>query len=202
MEQKICRQALLSLHSITKSRLERLQKHLIDNNGTPPTDLRGKHDNRPTKISEDTDTKIREHILSFPKYKSHYSRNKNLKHYYLSPDLSVTKMHKLYLQKHEPEQYDLLKEGKDVNPLVKYEYFRKFFSENFKLSFGKPKSDTCQTCDKIMNKIDSAESEEQKRQLEQEKSLHLRKAETFYTKMKESINLVKSNNNSCRDVDV
>lgn len=65
-------------------------------------------------------------------------------------------MHKLYLQKHEPEQYNLLERGKDIDPLVKYEYF-KFFSENFKMSFGKPKLNN--------NKIDSADSDEQKRKL-------------------------------------
>ncbi|KAF2891688.1 hypothetical protein ILUMI_14485, partial [Ignelater luminosus] len=68
--QKVCRQVSLFLLAITESRLESLQKHLPENNGTPPVDLRGKHYNRPNQISDNTDLKkaAGEHILSFPKY--------------------------------------------------------------------------------------------------------------------------------------
>lgn len=78
-------------------------------------------------------------------------------------------MHEMYMQKNEPEQYQLLLQNEVVNPIVKYEYFRKFFTENFKISFGKPKSDTCQKCDKLMHKIDAADTDEQKTALETEK---------------------------------
>lgn len=187
---KICKKAFLSLHGITKARLERLQKHLNIGHGTPPMDGRGKHVRRPNKLPEGTDDKIREHILSFPKYKSHYSLKDNLNHYYLSPLLSIAKMHHMYLQKYEPEQ--LLHENQYMKPIVKYEYYRKFFTENFKMSFGKPKSDTCQKCDKLMNKIDAADNEEQKRQLETDKKLHITKAETFYTDIKAKTALAKN----------
>lgn len=137
-------------------------------------------------------TQIREHILSFPKYKSHYSRKDNLQHFYLSPLLSIAKMHELYLQKHEPEQYSLFLQNKKINPVVKYEFFRKYFIENFKITFGKPKSDTCSKCDKLMNKINSSDSDEIKKAFEVEKDIHLRKAEWFYTHMKEKTSLAKS----------
>lgn len=101
-------------------------------------------------------------------------------------------MHELYLQKHEPEQYSLLLQNKDIKPVVKYEYFRKYFTENFKISFGKPKSDTCSKCDKLMNKISSSDSDEIKKSLEVEKEIHLRKAEWFYTHLKEKTNLAKT----------
>lgn len=101
-------------------------------------------------------------------------------------------MHEMYLQKNEPEQYQLFLQSENINPIVKYEYFRKFFTENFKISFGKPKSDTCQKCDKLMNKIDAADTDEQKKTLETEKNLHIIKAETFYTDIKDKTALAKN----------
>ncbi|KAK4882471.1 hypothetical protein RN001_005790 [Aquatica leii] len=79
-EIRICKKAFLSVHGLSKSRLERLQKHLSHGNSTPPTDRRGRHEKRPNKLHEDINTKIREHILSFPRYKSHYSRKDNIHH--------------------------------------------------------------------------------------------------------------------------
>nr|CAH7753680.1 unnamed protein product [Callosobruchus chinensis] len=157
-EVTVCKKAFQNLHGITKSRLERLQQHLSLGNATPPIDRRGFHQHRANKLPADTITQVREHILSFPRYKSHYSRKDNLQHFYLSPLLSIAKMHELYLEKHEPDQYALLLQNQKIKPIVKYEYFRKYFTENYKINFGKPKSDTCSKCDKLMNKINSADS--------------------------------------------
>lgn len=184
----------MAIHGITKGRLNRIVNHLKQN-VTPPVDRRGKHLLRPNKISLETETKIREHILSFPRYKSHYSRKDNLHRYYLSPLLNTTKMHELYLQKYEPEQYHLLKANQTINPEVKYEFFRKFFVENFNMSFGKPKSDTCQKCDKLTKQIEASSTEEEKNTLTADKKLHQAKAETFYKDLKEKTQLAKSEAN-------
>lgn len=100
-------------------------------------------------------------------------------------------MHELYLQTYEPAQY-LAQDNKENEPIVKYEFYRKYFAENFKISFGKPKSDTCQKCDKLLNKINSADSDTERVALETEKSLHIRKAECFYSEMKTATNLAKT----------
>ncbi|CAH1113170.1 unnamed protein product [Psylliodes chrysocephalus] len=55
---KIYKKALLSLHGITKARLERLQKHLNITRGAPPIDSRGKHLFRLNKLPKSTDEKI------------------------------------------------------------------------------------------------------------------------------------------------
>lgn len=172
--------------------MERLQQHISLGNITPPVDRRGTHQSRPNKLPPEVIAKIREHILSFPKYKSHYSRKENLQHYYLSPLLNISKIHELYLQKHEPEQFSLVLQNKKITPLVKYEYFRKYFTENFKMTFGKPKSDTCSKCDKLINKISSSDTDDIKTSLEAEKEVHLIKAECFYTELKEKTNLAKT----------
>ncbi|KAK4881137.1 hypothetical protein RN001_004456 [Aquatica leii] len=123
-------------------------KHLSHGNSTPPTDRRGRHEKRPNKLHEDINTKIREHILSFPRYKSHYSRKDNI--------------------------------------------HQKFFVENYNITFGKPKSDTCQKCDKLTNKINGANSDAEKKVLEREKSFHIVKADHFYTDLKDKTQLSKN----------
>ena len=45
---------------------------------------------------------LRDHIKSFPRQVSHYSREKNPKKRYLSENLNVKRMHHLYLAAHEP----------------------------------------------------------------------------------------------------
>ncbi|KAK9883772.1 hypothetical protein WA026_001959 [Henosepilachna vigintioctopunctata] len=63
-------------------------------------------------------------------------------------------------------------------------YFRKFFNEHFRVSFGKPKYDNYQRCDKLLNKINTENSPTQKKALELEESLRIRKAETVYDDLK------------------
>ena len=81
--------------------------------------------------------------------KSHYSRNKNKHCKYLSPLLSIAEMHRLYVKEHE---------GQVATPIIKYNYYAKIFNEEFNLSFGYPKSDTCGVCEQF--KIQLSESPE------------------------------------------
>ena len=104
-------------------------------------------------------------------------------------------MHQLYIEKHEPEQYQLRLQNKPCSPVVKYEYFRKFFTENYKISYGNPISDTCQKCDKLEKKINAAESEEELRTLQRDKNLHVTKADTFYADLKDKTALSKRDPN-------
>lgn len=75
---------------------------------------------------------------------------------------------------------NLKKGDKTCKPIVKYRYFK----DKFNLSFGYPRSDTCQTCDRLKVMIDAEINLETKQQLEIEKELHLRKAEVFYNDLK------------------
>lgn len=52
---------------------------------------------------------------------------------------------------------------------------------NFNLSFGNPKSDTCQTCDRLQNIINAENDIELKSTLIDEKRMHVGIATTFYS---------------------
>ena len=62
---------------------------------------------------------IDQHIRSFPSKSSQYSRKDNPNKRYLSEELSVAKMYRLYLEKYEPVVYAELELGGNAQPIVK-----------------------------------------------------------------------------------
>jgi len=71
---------------------------------------------------------IDNHINSFPARQSHYSRLKNGDTKYLSSDLSVASIYRLYLQKYEPIYWAAYSKGEAgmSKPIVKYCYFANY----------------------------------------------------------------------------
>lgn len=189
----MCKKAFCSVHGVGAGRVDRIAAH-IPQNVTCPSDRRGKHGNRPNAIPQELKEAIDQHIRSFPKRSSHYSRSKNIKRSYLSPDLSVKKMHELYLEKHEPESYLLLIGGKHCRPRVTYDFYYRYFLTNFRLSFGSPRSDTCNTCDMLRKKIDCAANADIKGMAVQEKESHILNADAFYATLSQLTNEAKENN--------
>lgn len=100
-----CKIVSCSLFGIGKSVVYRLISKLKCNNSNP-NESHGKHLNRLNRIPEVFLFKINTHINSFPKRQSHYSRCDNLNVKYLSPELNISKMYKLYLKEYEPENFE------------------------------------------------------------------------------------------------
>lgn len=182
-ELPVCKKALCLIHGIGKKRLERIANHLTLS-VTPVQDKRGKHVNRKNIIPEPVRNQVREHIESFPKQISHYSRTRSSRQY-LYPDLNLKIMYDLYLKKFEPEIYRQKQDNLLFKPTVSYDFYGRYFRENFNMSFGRPRKDACKKCDILENKIRRAESEEEKSSFETQKKLHLLKSEWFYKELKE-----------------
>lgn len=170
----VCKKSFCSLFGIGKAVVERLIRNIKSNNRSPK-DLRGKHNNRQNRISEDNIFKIKAHIESFPKHESHYSRNDNSRVQYLSPKLSIAKIYKMFLEKYDPYIFELMKSDENAKPIVKYKFFCEYFNNNFNLSFGSPRSDTCHKCDHLQNIIKSEIDLEVRHQLELDKEIHKEK---------------------------
>lgn len=184
VEKRVCKKAFCSFLGIGKNRVQRIIKSLQKNEPSP-LDKRGKHVNRGNKINEQIVFQIQTHIESFPARESHYSRIKNDSMRYLSPDLNMMKMYELYLIKYENEKWNQMQENNNIKPIVSYDFYRKYFSTNYKLSFGYPRVDTCQTCDRLQNLIAAEKDNELKKKLETEKQLHVSKAEVFYVDLRQ-----------------
>ncbi|RUS83616.1 hypothetical protein EGW08_008635 [Elysia chlorotica] len=111
------------MFGITKNRVETIRKALAET-GHPPKDGRGKHNNRPHKLTADVRQAIQDHISSFRGRVSHYARGAT-RRLYLSEELNITKMYDLFKERH-PEV------------TVGYESYRSIFNSDFNIGFGYP----------------------------------------------------------------
>ena len=123
---RVCKKMFLKMHGISDGRLERALKAQQVAGGSLHCDQRGRHEpgNKTKPVTVDN---IKEHIKSFPKYKSHYSRKDSPHREFLSPHLSIQKMHQLYQEKCDQEN----------TPAASGWVYRKVFNEHFNLSFGR-----------------------------------------------------------------
>ena len=159
----VCRNFFLDTYKISVGRLTRAL-----NAETPGTDRRGKMPGSSRKTEEVKIKAVREHILSFPAYESHYTRARHTPgRKYLSPDLDIRKMYSLYVEKCEENNQSFVKEW----------IYRKIFNTGFNLNFHAPRKDTCQKCDLLKGKIEACNNEEEKLHLKESHDVHLQNAE-------------------------
>lgn len=178
-EVKVCKAAFISIHGTTRGKVDYILEQM-KHTGTPPQYRKGKHQNRPRKLTDDVTECVRNHIKSFKGRESHYSKKESTKTY-LSEDLNVKRM------------YELFKE-KNPDIVLSVESYRTIFNRDFNISFGYPRTDTCSRCDsyavqkKSLNsqigdekcEVKKCQLQKDLKQIEIEHELHLAKAKTFY----------------------
>lgn len=173
----VCKAAFCGLHGVKETRLKKKVLNFSDS----IQDGRGKHGNHP-KVDAEIRTKIREHISQFQPRESHYSRSKNERRSYLDSDLTVAKMHRMFIEEHP--DYSTVKDW----------LYRDIFNYEFNLSFGYPRSDICDKCEKMTADIKAAQAggdRNKAQQLITEHELHVRKADVFTVQMREDTETAK-----------
>ena len=155
----VCKKYFLDTFKVSEGCLKR-----VLNSPNVGNDLRGMMVGSSTKLSEEGKTHVQIHIISFPKFESHYTRSHNPNRRYLHPDLTVRKMFNLY------ELYCEENNIKAVNEWT----CRKIFKKDFDLHFHQPRKDTCQKCDLLNIQIKASNDDEQKKKLTEEHDVHLR----------------------------
>lgn len=147
--------------------------------GGTPQDGRGKHGKRANVKPAFIDALINDHIKSFPTHVAHYTSKPVT---YLDAELTVSSMHKLFLEKQH-----------QLTGTVKYEYYLKHFHEDFGYTFGRPQVDVCPCCEDLNAKIKSSVlNDVVKRSAVAELIVHKRRAKKFYTKLKSVTELSKT----------
>lgn len=157
---EVCRQAFFALYDVSDKQVRRIRKLLKA--GESPRDMRGKK--LPTnKKSADALKLIHNHIDSFPVKIAHYLAKD---YHFLSSELTARKMYDLFIVKHP-----------DTDTIIKYEFYVKYFNENFNLKFGRPQIDTCAFCEEREVKFKSPHiNENAKRVATAELLVHRRRA--------------------------
>jgi hypothetical protein len=165
-EQQVCRKCFRESLDISDGRLHRAleRKHELVPSAR---DRRGKHGSH-KRLTDEQLLSVRNHIDKLPKYSSHYSRMKNPDRMYLNPGLTMSDLYKLYCKYCDDEH---------VQPVKKWAY-TKIFNTEYNLAFKQPSTDTCSTCDRLQCAINSANSDDDKKQSALEKEVHLRKADS------------------------
>ena len=181
---KVCKAAFLGLHGIKESRL----KKKILNFFSDMTDKRGKHDNH-RQIADSIRNRIRKHISSFPARESHYSRSKNKHKKYLDSSLSIAEMHRIFLQ-----------ESPYLANECKYSLYKHIFNYELNITFGYPRTDICDTCEKQQANLATAKANNdpaEAKKIETEHELHIRKADVFNTQLCEVTESALEMNDDC-----
>jgi hypothetical protein len=158
--------------SISKDVVLKLQRDIL-NGVIHVQDGRGHHQNHfrnPANLIALIDA----HINQFPRYECHYSRRRH--EVYLSPDLNVSKMFRMFLNQHPLDEY-----------FNKESLYRQRF-QNSRLHIGTPLSDTCGVCDSLEIRIRTTANNQERDQAQAEKDHHLQLADLAYRSLYNDVN--------------
>ncbi|CAH0564506.1 unnamed protein product [Brassicogethes aeneus] len=177
---QICKVEFMSIHGIQNSRgrINRVVKMKAQGSSVPEPYRRGKHANRPLKLTDEQKQSVRRHIDLIPKYQSHYSRADNMAKMYLNCDMTIAHLYKKF--------YVPWCEEQNIVPVKEYAY-RKIFCTEYNIGFKLPKSDTCKTCDETSIKLETAirnNDDEQRTILSTTLNLHKSRAKAMQDLLK------------------
>ncbi|CAG9781780.1 unnamed protein product [Diatraea saccharalis] len=168
---RVCQKMFLNTFCVTEQFVSTSLSKISGVTNVVCPDLRGKHPPA-NKTPEYVIDGIKEHISSFPLYTCHYAREQTTRQF-LGPELNITKMYKLYVNK-----------CKDNNmpddKIPKKWLYDKIFNEHFNLSFYLPSVDTCDTCDKFAAMLKCEQNPEEIEKLKKLNTEHLDDATNRY----------------------
>lgn len=142
---KICRQAFMSVHGITKKKLEILmKKRELSPTGTPTSDKRGKHPPS-RKIQGPPYDCVVEHIKSLPTTASHYTRAHSPERRYMDSAMTQEDLFTQYV-------FWMQDQNPDV-PIVSPRFYKEVFRRDFNILFRPPQTDLCNKCELLEARI-------------------------------------------------
>lgn len=133
-----------------------------------------------------------EHIRSYRREVSHYSREKTKDKQFLDSHLSIAEIWREFLEKNN---VDLASE----NFPICYSSFRNLF-RTFKLSFRKPYVDTCGSCDSYTIITKYSKDEQERVDAQKSKLEHIEKADLHYDCMNYDLVVLPKEKNKAKEI--
>lgn len=133
----VCKTFLVNLFQINKRRLEVVQNKLIMSLSLD--DMKGRHDSRPNKISEEVWILVQEHCKSLPHKQGHYVRKDTSLNYFTNPQLTLQALYNLFVE------YYVAVTGNELEG-VAFSTYSKYFNLNVNFTFRQPRTDVCNLC--------------------------------------------------------
>lgn len=202
LEVFICKNEFLAVHGLhsSKGRVDSICSQMTGGRIIPKKDGRGRH-NHHRRYNEQTLDFVREHINAIPKYTSHYSRQSNPNKVYLDHDINISILYRKYCEWVDEKRTDLMQRNPHDNILhhlkaVSNDKYRRIFCLEFNIGFKLPRSDTCQTCDKLKIDLDSNKHDaELTRKLKTEQECHHNMADAMQLNLQDTSEQAKISKN-------
>lgn len=168
MTLRVCRKLFLNILKVGRTRVQNISNAKFEGNSIE--EKRG--GDRKSHQSTEKRNSVRTFIGRLRGTESHYNRNKS-RRIYLSCDLSIKKLHKLYNESTEPTHK------------VHFAMFYRIFVNEFNIGFRSPASDTCSRCTFLTNKIkEFQQGSAERNKYMIEKRVHKQRANAFYKLLK------------------
>ncbi|KAE8741241.1 hypothetical protein FOCC_FOCC013228 [Frankliniella occidentalis] len=162
---KVCKGCFMKIYQISKKAIEIIHKLKIANTaGLPKKDERGSTSNG---LEENRLQEVIDHINSFPKYQSHYCRQRT-ESKFLASNLTEKTMYEEYCKMVEKKEVDL-------QPVSRWVYSREV--HKLGLKFKALHADTCHRCDTLEAAVKYSKTDEEREENKQQQTLHHLKAE-------------------------
>ena len=192
----VCKIAFMKCYGVSERKIRVLSKKMDCDGICIERDMRGRHANRPRRLTWEARRQVRDFISSHPASKSHYRRARTQKLFFDSP-ISMRRMWKDFTTQH-PDFISTRLAVRNKGPVISFSAFRNIFIEDLSkmLGFRKPREDTCQVCDmnmssklRIQSAIEkgqgcSASKQRELQQLEIEHEKHLKESESRFAAQK------------------
>lgn len=170
---EICQNAFLCVLNIKRSKLRTKITNITGRDG-PFDETRGRHLNRAHRIDSEAIKSVIQFVEDLPSRESHYSRETQKVRKYLAPDLSISELHRMFLDRFPQHS-------------LSYSTFKNVVKGSCNVRFGSVRSDICETCEKLHVSLAAAKRKSETEAikfLEQEKESHITQSESFYEKLK------------------
>lgn len=168
----VCQTSFLNILHIKKHRLQGVMKKYALTGKSPREKRGGDHTSHRFRNKKES---VINFIKKFKCVEAHYTRSATSIRRYLSSELSIRKMARMYNREMEDNQLK-----------VKEAFFRKIFNRNFNLGFGTPRTDVCSTCLSLEEQIKISTDTEAKKKLMIQKRVHKLRANSFYSLLRET----------------
>lgn len=167
---RVCQQAFSKILNVGIHRLRNISKKFLLSGNIPEENRGG---DRISGKNYQKKQNVMKFIESFKCIEGHYCRSATSERKYVSSDLSIRKMWKMYQNQQGDESLK-----------VRHCYFRNIFNTNYNIGFKTPRVDVCSKCMELSEKIKRAQNEE-KITLMAALRIHKLKAKCFFTFLRE-----------------
>lgn len=169
----VCKRTFLSILALKKGRVTGVINRHFKTMGESARENRG--GDHKTKKYASKRKAITDFINKLVPLEIHYCRSKIKSRQYLSSELNINKLYKMFIA-----------QAADEHKTIKASYFREIFKTKYNIGFGSPRTDMCSTCIVLQERIKYEKSLELKNNLMIESRIHKLRAKAFYNLLKDN----------------